>query len=142
MIRVFVYGTLKAGFPNHHHNQGALLELATTTESYPLYLVGPRRSPWLLDRPGQGFPVSGEVYAVDEPVLAQMDHLERVAEPDGYRRHSVSAVNASGQTMAVEIYLKPAGQLVDEPIRDGPFPDYTAELAALYRPRPSRGVCT
>jgi gamma-glutamylaminecyclotransferase len=42
--RVFVFGTLKQGFPNFHINRGRRVagEFATGL-AYPLYLVGERR---------------------------------------------------------------------------------------------------
>ncbi|WP_039841607.1 gamma-glutamylcyclotransferase [Vibrio owensii] len=49
MHRVFVYGTLKEGFPNFKSNNGTRYQgKFTTLETYPLYLVGDRYSPWLI----------------------------------------------------------------------------------------------
>ncbi len=47
---VFVFGTLKQGFPNFATNRGCRVsETETgryrTQQRYPLYLVGPRHSP-------------------------------------------------------------------------------------------------
>lgn len=47
--RVFVFGTLKEGFPNFAVNTGIRLSGNFETEDlYPLYLVGERHSPWLV----------------------------------------------------------------------------------------------
>jgi gamma-glutamylaminecyclotransferase len=136
--RVFVFGTLKQGFPNFHINHGRRVpgEYATCL-AYPLYLVGERRSPWMLDQPGAGLNVHGQLFEVDDAALAQMDVLERVAEPDGYRRVRIEvASRLAGSRTSVFAYLKDpvefaplAGSAI------GPLADYTLEHAALYRSR-------
>lgn len=135
MTQVFVYGTLKSGFPNHHLNQGVLCTVATTREPFPLYLVGERCSPWMLDSPGQGCRVSGEVYQVDPAGLERMDTLERVGKADGYRRRAVAVIDPAGEILTVQIYLKPPAQLAGAACRDGPHREYTPALAARYVPR-------
>ncbi len=47
---VFVFGTLKAGFPNSGTNTGRREpgEFSTAL-AFPFYLVGERHSPWLLN---------------------------------------------------------------------------------------------
>src|SRR5438132_9604523 len=84
---VFVFGTLKEGFPNFSPNRGTRIPGEFRTRvAYPLYLVGERHSPWLIDEPGQGLHVTGQIFRVNPQALAAMDALERVSEPDGYRR--------------------------------------------------------
>ncbi|HYP70984.1 MAG TPA: gamma-glutamylcyclotransferase family protein, partial [Variovorax sp.] len=84
---VFVFGTLKEGFPNFATNKGRRLPgVFLTKDRYPFYLVGERHSPWLVDQPGEGERVVGQVFEVDKVALAAMDALERIHEPDGYRR--------------------------------------------------------
>ncbi len=140
MYRVFVFGTLKAGFPNHRSNHGSRLPgRFVTAEAYPLYLVGERHSPWLVDDPGSGLPVYGEVYRVDEAGLQLMDRLERVGEADGYRRRRIEIIDeASGGRFEAEAYLKPLEQLQALPqdaLRSDPHTEYTLERAARYRSR-------
>ena len=65
----FVYGTLKAGFPNHHHLPSAckLVGAATTVDLYPLVVADHFHGlPFLINQPGVGFHVHGEVYEVAE----------------------------------------------------------------------------
>src|SRR5215470_7038413 len=84
---VFVFGTLKEGFPNFATNRGVRMAGSfKTCAAYPLYLVGERHVPWLVNSPGTGARVSGQIFRVDRETLAAMDRLERVSEPDGYRR--------------------------------------------------------
>lgn len=82
LIKVFVYGTLKSGEPNHFwitdsSNGSAQLQSAgTTTEKYPMVIATRFNIPFLLNLPGTGHPISGEIYAVDENKLKQLDILE------------------------------------------------------------------
>lgn len=134
---VFVFGTLKEGFPNFGINRGVRVQgTFATCEAYPLYLVGERHSPWMLDARGTGLHVRGQVFRVDADTLAAMDRLERIDAPDGYRRvrFEVEALGSSVR-QDVFVYLKPAGQLDPAQVRLGPLAEYTQAHAALYRPR-------
>ncbi|SFM75452.1 gamma-glutamylcyclotransferase family protein [Variovorax sp. OV329] len=134
--RVFVFGTLKEGFPNFATNRGRRLPGSfVTRERYPLYLVGERHSPWLVDRPGEGERVAGQVFEVSEEALAAMDALERIHAPDGYRRLRITVEAERGGTFEVFAYLKQAGDLLAAEVRMGPLAEYKPEHAALYRPR-------
>ena len=140
MHRVFVFGTLKEGFPNFATNKGRRVAGDFVTSlAYPFYLVGERHSPWLVDRPGAGLRVHGQVFEVDDEALAAMDRLERVAEADGSLRATISVEpvmeGAKRQAIDVFAYLKPVAQLDASQIRLGPLPEYTPVHAALYRPR-------
>ncbi len=138
--RVFVYGTLKHGFPNHHLSRGhALPGRWQTRLRYPLYLVGERASPWLIDAAGDGERVLGEVHELDDAALQALDRLERTHEPDGYRRQRIRVADSeSQQELEVWAWLKPADALDslprDTPVQ-GPFAEYELSLAAYYRPR-------
>ena len=134
---VFVFGTLKNGFPNHHYlvNQILVGEFLTQ-QAYPLYLVGERYSPWMMDQPGQGMQVCGEVYKVDQQCLQALDRLERISASDGYRRKEIQVINRQdGIKLSVNCYLKPASQLSNREIRVGPIAEYLSQHAADYRSR-------
>jgi gamma-glutamylaminecyclotransferase len=139
-VRVFVFGTLKEGFPNFHVNRGRRVPGDfVTVQAYPLYLIGERRSPWMLDQPGVGLHVHGQVFEVDDAALAQMDVLERVGEPDGYRRVHVEVAVAGepgAAVLDVFAYLKNPAEF--PPVAAdalGPLAEYTPAHAALYRSR-------
>lgn len=140
MHRVFVFGTLKEGFPNFATNRGRRVAGDfVTKERYPFYLVGERHSPWLLDQPGEGERIVGQVFEVDEAALEAMDVLERINEPDGYRRKTISVASCAAEDptpIDVFVYMKQAGHFVRSEARLGPLREYTLEHAALYRPRP------
>lgn len=90
MARIFVYGTLKTGQPNHYrlldgaNGQARLVCAARTVQRYPLVIGGRHNVPFLLDVPGRGHRVRGELYSVDQRMLAFLDHFEGV--PTWYQR--------------------------------------------------------
>ena len=134
---VFVFGTLKAGFPNAGSNRGRRLPgHYRTREHWPLYLVGRRYSPWLVFSPGEGLAVRGQLFTVDTEALAVMDRLERVQFADGYRRVEIGVVaEVDGREFEAFVYAKLPAQLGPAEVRCGPIDEYTQEHAALYRPR-------
>lgn len=133
---VFVFGTLKQGFPNFGTNRGTRVAgVFRTRERHPLYLVGERHVPWLIDSPGTGEQVAGEVYAVDAAALAAMDELEGVGRADGYERRPLRVCADDGRELAVQAYMKRPSQLQRPDVMQGPLAAYTLEHAALYRRR-------
>lgn len=81
--KVFVYGTLKQGQPNHsllgQASKGGfqrLLGIGKTSNKYPLVIASRYNIPYILDHRGQGQHVLGEVYSVDELMLNNLDKLE------------------------------------------------------------------
>ncbi|KAK2856999.1 hypothetical protein Q5P01_005734 [Channa striata] len=93
MAHVFVYGTLKKGQPNQHqmlnstNGTAKFLASALTTEKYPLVIAGKYNIPFLLNLPGQGRRVHGEIYEVDNKMLEFLDDFESV--PTMYQRSVV-----------------------------------------------------
>lgn len=106
---VFVFGTLKEGFPNFGVNGGTRVPGEFRTRAaYPLYLIGERHSPWLIEEPGSGLPVTGQVFRVSDETLAAMDRLERISEHDGYRRQRLQLEElGSSRVVSAYAYLKP-----------------------------------
>uniref|UniRef100_A0A3Q1GLC3 Gamma-glutamylaminecyclotransferase n=1 Tax=Acanthochromis polyacanthus TaxID=80966 RepID=A0A3Q1GLC3_9TELE len=93
MTRVFVYGTLKKGQPNYYrmldpaNGKAEYLGSALTTEKFPLVITSKYNIPFLLNIPGQGHRVHGEVYRVDDQMLKFLDDFESV--PTWYQRNVV-----------------------------------------------------
>ena len=143
MAEIFVFGTLKQDFPNFEFNSGTKLGGSfTTVEKYPLYLIGPRYSPWMINNPGVGFQVEGEVFEVNSSGLKAMDDLERVDKNNGSQRMMVPVQSGSGHgTRDVFVYLKPLDQYLGEleanNVQSGPWSSYTIEHSLLYRSRKS-----
>ena len=136
---VFVFGTLKQGFPNFHVNKGRRVGgTFRTLERRPLLIVGERHVPQMVDTPGFGERVSGELYEVDAAALAEMDVLERLGQPDGHQRVAirVCAEPADGAaTVLAQAYLKHSSQVDENDVRLGPLAEYTLAQATSYRRR-------
>ncbi|MBZ4329704.1 gamma-glutamylcyclotransferase [Myxococcus sp. MISCRS1] len=105
--RVFVYGTLLSGEPNHRLLRGArLIGPARTRPRFTLHDYGP--FPALAS--GGKHAIEGEVYEVDALMLAALDRLE--GHPRFYERTPI-ALDGAGR---VEAYLFPKGRLAGRPI--------------------------
>jgi gamma-glutamylaminecyclotransferase len=91
---VFVYGTLKQGFRNFHVNHGQRVPGEfVTVQPHALLIVGEYWLPWLLQTdtdPGEGQPVIGQLYTVDDAGLAAMDKLEQIDEAGWYERRRIA----------------------------------------------------
>ncbi|KAL1021689.1 hypothetical protein UPYG_G00016660 [Umbra pygmaea] len=94
MTHIFVYGTLKKGQPNHFrmlpdqaNGKAEFCGYARTLERYPLVIAGKYNIPALLNRPGEGERVQGEVYKVDNAMLTFLDAFEEC--PTMYQRTEV-----------------------------------------------------
>jgi gamma-glutamylaminecyclotransferase len=137
MKKVFVFGTLKEGFPNFKSNNGVRFRKDFETEEhFPLYLIGERCSPWLILNPGNGCRIQGQVFSVTDAALTEMDRLERINEPDGYRRVEIKVIcKESGEQFTVYVYGKPKEQLVESEVSYALAGEYSLKHADLYSNR-------
>jgi gamma-glutamylaminecyclotransferase len=123
MNRVFVYGTLKRGFPNHATLADALfVGQARTVEAYPLVVQGPWFSPALLPEAGSGLRVSGELWDVDDAKFSELDELESLNRPTGYVRELIMVEHPDGAAERVWVYFKPRDRI--QVIHSDPVADY------------------
>lgn len=87
---VFVYGTLKKGFPNWHVMPPCCIFLGTakTSQSYPLVVSDTLGIPYMLDLPDhpQSHQVYGELYAASTAGQALLDDFEGVSTGFYYRK--------------------------------------------------------
>lgn len=87
---LFVYGTLKSGEPNNDiltdQKNGVcnLIGKAKTIEKWPLVIASRFNIPFLLYAENKGKHVIGELYLVDDAMLAKVDELE--CHPTYYER--------------------------------------------------------
>ncbi|MEZ5704700.1 MAG: gamma-glutamylcyclotransferase family protein [Burkholderiaceae bacterium] len=138
---VFVYGTLKEGFPNFHLNPGRRVPgTFRTRQPFPFYVVQlpiEDRAPWLVNNPGEGVPVVGQVFEVDAATLEAMDAFEEVGLPTGYVRVELELLPAGdsgtgADAVRAHVYMKEY-RWSDCLAVEGPFAEYTTELALGYR---------
>lgn len=119
LFKVFVYGTLKRGEPNHkvfsEAQNGYFKYLcdAKTLEKYPLVIASSCYIPFLLKKQGKyeiliiqckllckynlgaGNYVQGEIYEVDQAVLEKLDILED--HPNFYVREEIEVKPSNGR---------------------------------------------
>lgn len=106
-VRVFVYGSLLAGEPNHRVLTGAaLVGAAVTTPAFTMHDLG--AFPGLVADGEQA--VAGEVYEVDGAALARLDRLE--GHPSFYRRTPITLADGA----EVETYLLTRAQVAGRPV--------------------------
>ena len=136
MPMLFVYGSLKEGFPNFHVNQGRRVSGEfRTVQTYPLYLIA-GRLPCLLSAPGEGLHVQGQLFEVSADALARMDALERVGQPGGYMREPITVQRidtAESAPLAAFVYLQSRAMLDTAGTHLGPLELYTVEHARSLR---------
>ena len=92
--RVFVYGTLLSGEPNHPVLAAAVL-VGEARTGHEFELVSLGAFPAMV--PGGGTSVTGEVYEVDSTTLGALDRLE--GHPRFYRRSTVR-LDDGGEVLA------------------------------------------
>ncbi|KAL9664808.1 hypothetical protein QQ045_020216 [Rhodiola kirilowii] len=141
---VFAYGTLKRGFPNHNllldlisDKDATFLGPHKTSTSFPL-IIGPHGIPYLINIPGSGFRVAGELYFVTDKALARLDELEGVGighyerlpvVVDGVMKVEAEAYFGH-RSFGEEMWRRKSGVVVVE--------EYTAEMAVGYVRRADR----
>lgn len=80
--RLFVYGTLKSGEANNEILRSSANGFAkywckaTTTVKMPLVIGTRYNIPFLINKPGVGGYVTGEIYEVDDKMMDILDNLE------------------------------------------------------------------
>jgi gamma-glutamylaminecyclotransferase len=108
MEPVFVYGTLKRGFPLHGR---ALTDAVCrgsyrTTERFPMFVAGDWFAPMMMNEPGSGRHVVGELYEVENWRLKLIDEMESIGAPGNLRVSiSVEPINGGCACQAIA-YMK------------------------------------
>jgi len=133
---VFVYGTLKQGFCNFDANGGTRLPGEyQALEAYPLYIIGPGFLPWLVDMPGEGYRVVGQLFEIGDAALAEMDAFEETSRPNWYRRGKILVCrrgDSDAQAISAQVYYGSRSRMRMETIHDGPVAVYTHVHQASY----------
>jgi gamma-glutamylcyclotransferase (GGCT)/AIG2-like uncharacterized protein YtfP len=97
-IPLFVYGTLKRGFPLHKHLKEARFLGEAELSNYLMYDLG--WYPGIVPGPGK---VRGEVYEVSLATLALLDEIE--AEGEEYERRLLPVRLSDGRTIEAFVYI-------------------------------------
>lgn len=98
---LFVYGTLQRRGGNHGLLMGAEpLGPARTTRPFPLVISG---LPFLIDAPGEGHLVYGELYRVNQQALNRIDRLE--GHPTWYKRRKEAFQTPEGEEIPAWVYF-------------------------------------
>lgn len=93
-IFVFVYGTLKRDQPNHYlmlnanNGKAKFVANGTTQDSFPMVIGTRYNIPFLVHVPNVGQHIHGEIYEVDDNMLATLDELE--GHPNYYLRQLIN----------------------------------------------------
>nr|CAB3248923.1 putative gamma-glutamylcyclotransferase CG2811 [Phallusia mammillata] len=96
MNKIFVYGTLKDGFPNNYllknkdYGKCTFCYNARTVNKYPLVVATEYDIPFMLDLEETGHCIDGEVYDVDNIMLKKLDEIE--SHPRFYRRTPIKVM--------------------------------------------------
>jgi len=99
---LFVYGTLKKQFSNHHYLRGAqYLGKGRTLHKYGMYVNG---IPYVIKDQPTSF-IYGELYQVEAEQLERIDRLE--GHPEWYCREQVQIVDTCKQQVTAWLYFFP-----------------------------------
>lgn len=100
---VFVYGTLKKGFHNYHYLQDSeFVGSGRTTEKYALYVD---HIPFVVKDEQVSF-IYGEIYSVDDSLLAILDQLE--GHPSWYCREQIDVIlDDDNSVVSACLYFNP-----------------------------------
>ncbi|MBY2951200.1 gamma-glutamylcyclotransferase [Rhizobium leguminosarum] len=84
---LFVFGTLKKGFPLHEQglSRASFLGIFQIRQCYPMLIAGPWFAPMMFNEPGIGHRVIGELYEPDDDTIASLDRLESIGMPGNLR---------------------------------------------------------
>ncbi|VDM58288.1 unnamed protein product [Angiostrongylus costaricensis] len=107
-FRVFVYGTLKRGEPNadvitNTAGRYRFIGEGRTKVPYPLIVASKYNIPFVLNEPGKGYQVEGEVYEIDDVKLNILDKLEDY--PTFYWRQEEKILLSTNSETTAWMYL-------------------------------------
>ncbi|EOA14095.1 hypothetical protein CARUB_v10027235mg [Capsella rubella] len=108
---VFVYGTLKRNHANHFlledlisKNDAVFIGQRTTRLNHPL-VTGLYGIPYLINKPGSGQKIRGELYSVSKLGLARLDELEGI-KVKHYERLAIEVIEEeSNGVVLAEAYF-------------------------------------
>ncbi|KAM3257508.1 hypothetical protein ACQJBY_049673 [Aegilops geniculata] len=143
---VFVYGTLKRGFPNHPRLAAFDCPFAgaATTAAPASLIIGPYAVPFLLPAPtpSSGRLVSGELYSASPSALADLDLLEGTHLGVYERRRITVVVEGTSKEVEAQAYFANASYAEALWLRCGgeaaEIAEYSMEHTGRYVPPSGR----
>ena len=123
MVKLFAIGTLKRSFAlNGALEGGRYLGRYRSVQPFPLLIAGPWYAPMLLNQRGHGRHIFGELYQIDDAMLAHIDQLESIGKPGNLRINTRVASLAVGAPCAALAYAK--SPELATPVHSGYLDDY------------------
>jgi gamma-glutamylaminecyclotransferase len=123
MARLFAIGTLKRGFAlSYALESSRYLGAYRSVERFPLLIAGQWYAPMLLDQPGRGRHILGELYELEDATLAGIDGLESVGQPGNLRITVRVSPVAGGEECEAFAYAKTPA--LATPVHSGYLIDY------------------
>lgn len=106
--KILAIGTLKRGFPLHDQGLSGARYLGDyrTRARYPMLIAGPWFAPMVLNEPGVGRQLKGELYEVEDSALSNLDRLESVGKPGNFRELVEVEPIAGGPAIPAFVYMK------------------------------------
>ena len=124
MALVFVYGTLKRGFPLFEKGLAGAKYLGDvrTVAPYPLFIAKEFYGPVMLDKAGDGLIVHGELFDVAAEDLSVLDELESVGAAGSFRSSVEVEPRSGGLRVRAIGFMKDESWL--EPLHSDFISDY------------------
>lgn len=102
-MTLFVYGTLKKGFENHHFLDGArFLGNVITKHKYPMVNIV-KAYPYLIKQKNKGRIIKGEAYDISVNILERLNMLE--GYPEHYDRDEISVIFDNQELKAITYFV-------------------------------------
>lgn len=138
MTPVFVFGTLKRGFALHDRAlTGARYQgQYRTVQRYPMFIAGEWYAPMMMNEPGLGCQIVGELYQVDHQRLLLIDQIESVGLPGNFRVRILVKALDQGTVCFANAYMK--SRELASPVHSGLLGDYQDRRFVPPERRPSR----
>lgn len=108
---VFLYGTLKTAEQNHYlllqkgNGVAKYIQKAVTREKLPLVVATQYNIPFLLNKPGVGHFVTGEIFEVDDRMLQVLDRLEDVGNMYDREVMTFNTVGMNDSMSSIEAFV-------------------------------------
>jgi len=122
---IFVYGSLKQGFSNHHIIEKATYQgRAQTKKRYGMFQEENANYPYLINKCSPKYHhIEGELYEIQsDDILKQIDKFEDA--PEYYQRETIDIKIADGKIKKAQSYFLREGRI---PLKQTPLREWTED---------------